>query len=350
MTLIKQALQWTILSSLLFASQMSLANTTQTIETGENLFKQHCVACHGLEGQGGIGLPLSKPSIISSLTDEYIRNTIVHGRPGRVMPAFKHLPNEDIEAIVIYMRSWGESKVNDDSSPIAGNAKNGQTLYQAHCAECHADDLSGALGTGVTHSRPRSHEIMPPALNNQGFLRSASDQLLKHIIVEGRIDMPSFKDKLSDQETNDIVAYIRSHDEQAAKQTDPQSPVFVYEVDSSFDETVDRIREVLNSSNYRVFPDRYLEQGLTDEFSTNKRQKIIRFCNFKKLYDAIRIEPRLGTVLPCKMTVIETEDGTVKIITANVRAQIEFFNNKQLEKIVDDVEQSYADIIEEVTF
>lgn len=335
-----------------YSSQTTPLAATKQIKTGEGLFNQHCVSCHGLDGQGGIGLPLSKPSVISSLTDDYLRKTIIHGRPGRIMPAFEYLSDDEISALVSYMRSWGASAVPDQTTKIVGSPTEGKRLYQTHCAECHSDDLSGALGTGITHSRPRSHDIMPPALNNQGFLRSVSDSMLKHNILVGRADtpMPSFKDKLSDQAINDIVAYIRSHDQEASKQAEKPSPVFVYEVESGFDETVERIREVLNASNYRVFPDRYLEQGLTDEFSTNKRQKIIRFCNFKKLYDAIRIEPRLGTVLPCKMTIIETEDGTVKIITANVRAQIDFFNNKQLEKVVDDVEQSYADIIDEVTF
>lgn len=353
---ITQQLHWILLAGFLFCTSSVVvaetSNSTHAVaKAGEALFKQHCASCHGLDGQGGIGLPLSTPSAISSTTDDYLRKTIVYGRPGRVMPAFDYLAEDEVTALVTYMRRWGDSVV-PTTATIVGDATKGKTLYQKHCAECHSDDLSGALGTGITHSRPRSHDIMPPSLNNQGFLHSVSDTMLKHNILVGRIGtpMPSFNDKLSDQEVNDVVAYIRSHEEKPASQNNPESPVFVYEVEGSFDETVAKIREVLNSSNYRVFPDRYLEQGLTDEFSTNKRQKIIRFCNFKKLYDAIRIEPRLGTVLPCKMTIIETEDGTVKIITANVRAQIAFFNNKQLEKIVDDVEQSYADIIEEVTF
>jgi cytochrome c oxidase cbb3-type subunit 3 len=326
--------------------------SANTVEHGQEQYTMHCSGCHGVEGKGGTGLPLSTPSVISTLTDDYIRKTIKYGRPGRIMPAFAHLSEKDVEGIVRYVRTWGESTVPAGYEKIAGNPDSGQPLYQAHCANCHGDDLIGGDGTGITFSRPREHSIMPPALNNQGFLHSVSDNMLKHIIQKGRAGtpMPAFETTLNEQEINDVVAYIRAFEEVEQQDDEEIPPVLTYSVDTGFDETVARIREVLSASNYRVFPDRYLEQGLTDEFSVNKRQKVIRFCNFEKLYEAIRIEPRLGTVLPCKMTIIENEQGEVKILTANIRAQSKLFNNKKLDWVAAEVEKSYAEVLEEVTF
>ena len=50
---------------------------------GQTLFNKHCAVCHGSEGKGGVGVPLSLPSFINSVSDEYLIKTIRVGRPGR---------------------------------------------------------------------------------------------------------------------------------------------------------------------------------------------------------------------------------------------------------------------------
>lgn len=55
---------------------------------GEELYQKHCSVCHGSDGRGGVGVPLSMKSFINSVPDDYLQATIRHGRPGRIMPAF----------------------------------------------------------------------------------------------------------------------------------------------------------------------------------------------------------------------------------------------------------------------
>ena len=116
----------------------------------------------------------------------------------------------------------------------------------------------------------------------------------------------------------------------------------------NFDETVKRVQEAVLSNDFRVFPDRYLEQGLTDDFSVNERQMVIRFCHFGKLYKALKIEPRLGVVLPCKITVLEREDGKVQMIYINVKKMAKVFDNKQLYVAAKEISENYNDILDEV--
>lgn len=322
-------------------------------EKGKQLYIQHCAACHSNTGKGGIGLPLSTPSVIESLPNAYIRKTITQGRPGRIMPAFDQLKETDIDAIIDYLRLWGEQKVSDDMTPIKGNPLLGKVIYQEHCASCHGKNREGNnLGTGVTFSRERTLPIMPPALNNAGFLDAASDEMLRYSILHGRsgTPMPSFKDTLSDEQINDVVSYIRAaHKQQAKPPVDEDALSLIYDSPLDFDETVDAVRSTISAYNFRTFPDRYVEQGLTDEFTSNKKQVIIRFCNFNQLYDAIRIEPRIGTILPCKITIFETEDGEVKLAAVNIKRYGSLFNNAQLNKALEAISESYQEIIDEVT-
>ena len=327
--------------------------TTHADDNGKALYKQHCAACHSNSGKGGIGLPLSTPSVIESLPDSYIRKTIIQGRPGRIMPAFDQLKENDVTAIIGYMRLWGEQKVSDDTASIKGNPLQGKAVYQKNCVSCHGKNLEGNnLGTGVTFSRERTLPIMPPALNNAGFLDAASDGMLKYSILHGRAGtpMPSFSEMLSEAQVNDVVSFIRAaHKQQTKPPVDEDALSLIYDSPLAFDETVDAVRSTISAYNFRTFPDRYVEQGLTDEFSSNKKQVIIRFCNFNKLYDAIRIEPRIGTILPCKITIFETEEGEVKLVAVNIKRYGSLFNNAQLDKALESISETYEEIIDEVT-
>ncbi|WGZ93741.1 MAG: DUF302 domain-containing protein [Candidatus Thiothrix putei] len=123
----------------------------------------------------------------------------------------------------------------------------------------------------------------------------------------------------------------------------------VYDSPYGFDETLESLRNTIHAHNFRVFPDRYLEEGLVDEFSVNTRQVSVRFCNFSDLYAAIQIEPQVGVVLPCTITVIEGEDGKVQLLTGNVQAMLTLFDNPELTAAFQDLEQKYQAIIDEVT-
>lgn len=322
---------------------------------GKALFQQYCAACHGREGKGGIGLPLSEQTVMESLTDDYIRKTIHSGRPGRIMPSFDKLDNADVDAIVTYMRTWGASKVEEPSSPLVGDALKGKSLFEQNCAACHGKDLSGgAEGTGVTFSRKRDLAIMPPALNNAGFLQAATDGMLRYIIEHGRAGtpMPGFKDKLDLAQIDNVIAYVRASERKRSVEEqalEGESLTVIYEVSGTFEETVDRVREAIRSNNFRVFPDRFLEEGLTDEFSVNTRQISLRFCNFNKLYEALKLEPRLGVILPCTLTIVETDDGAVKLVAANVEMLAKLFNNDQLDEVFTQIKESYDLILDEVT-
>ena len=135
----------------------------------------------------------------------------------------------------------------------------------------------------------------------------------------------------------------------AASNNTPPKLTLVYDSPYGFEETLESLRSTIHAHNFRVFPDRYLEEGLTDEFSVNTRQVSVRFCNFSDLHEALMIEPQVGVVLPCTITVIEGEDGKVQLLTGNVKAMLTLFDNPKLTAAFQDMEDKYQAIIDEVT-
>ncbi|NNJ92337.1 MAG: c-type cytochrome, partial [Gammaproteobacteria bacterium] len=180
---------------------------------GEKLYQQYCESCHQTHGEGGIGLPLSSIKM-AHVSNNYLENSIRLGRPGRIMPAYPGMSDAQVQAIIRYIRSWSDQPAKIFSSEtIAGDLANGEQHYKKRCAKCHANDGSGeGDGTGVTKSRKRKFLIMPAAINNSGYLESVTDQEIREIIIADRDDskMPTMQGKLTDQEINDVVAYVRS--------------------------------------------------------------------------------------------------------------------------------------------
>ena len=77
-----------------------------------------------------------------------------------------------------------------DTSKVKGNSEHGKQLFDSHCQHCHGEDGAGGKGTGVTFSRKRDLQIIAPALNNSGFLASASDVMIRDTIIFGREGTP----------------------------------------------------------------------------------------------------------------------------------------------------------------
>ncbi|MCG6967661.1 MAG: c-type cytochrome [Chromatiaceae bacterium] len=323
---------------------------------GRELYIEHCSACHQMQGHGGIGLPLPNAKL-RDVTDDYLFKTVRLGRPGRVMPAFQRMSDAQVHAIVKFLRE--RSKTTEPTysdAPIVGNAEQGKVLYAEHCVKCHGEDGSGeGQGTGVTGSRERSFLVMPASISNSGFLQSISDPMIHHVIEVGRksSDMPAFgAGKLAAQEINDLVAYVRSFEQrqvEAAALAPDERPTHIYESPYDFDTTVANVKAALTGANFRIFPDRLVEEGLIDEFSVNTRQIGVRFCNFNVLYGMLKTEPRLGVVLPCRITIMERKDGTVLLAVPNLRVVSRWFNNDELVEMWDRMEQTFVSIIEEVT-
>jgi len=194
---------------------------------GMSLYRSNCIACHGPNGEGGIGLPLNIQSYLTISSLDYIIKTVTYGRPGRLMPSFGQMLSEkQIKALAYFVKSWQvEESKPVQKGQIRGSEVNGKDLYEGICSQCHGIDGKGqelpALGKVVTGFTGHS----APALNNEGFLKSASDGFIKASLIYGRVGTPMtafLKGKqgfveLTEEELDDIVAYIRSWQSQYAK-------------------------------------------------------------------------------------------------------------------------------------
>ena len=83
--------------------------------------------------------------------------------------------------------------------PDKGNAVRGQTVFENNCADCHyPDSREEKVGPGLQGVKDGT---LPDG-------RPATREKLLDIINTGPAEMPSFKDRISEQEKEDVVAYV----------------------------------------------------------------------------------------------------------------------------------------------
>lgn len=162
--------------------------------TGRELFVTGCSSCHGPEGRGTNQAP---PLLNSGAASAYYylstgRMPAANSReqPQRKEPAYSP---EQIRLLVDYVASLGTGPDVPDVGP--GRVAEGGELYRANCAPCHsAAGIGGALSYG--QAAPTIHPSTP--------------RQIAAAIRTGPGQMPVFgRDTISDQDVDDIVAYVR---------------------------------------------------------------------------------------------------------------------------------------------
>ena len=253
----RNAISWCAVLALFCASlaaqQPGLQNPYTSADdeaAGARLFRPFCAICHGLDGNGTMGIgPQIRRGSPGRTTDAELYETIRDGIPGTGMPPFTFSEKErwQVVAYVQSLRRRAEAK----ESAGAGDAARGAMLFRGKggCSKCHTvngeggrrgPDLSHIGGNRSIEELKRSilnpnAEVSPAywelsattregvtvtgrRLNEDTFSLQLLDSqqrlisVIKSDLEEYELDensvMPSFERKLNQREIADLVAYL----------------------------------------------------------------------------------------------------------------------------------------------
>jgi mono/diheme cytochrome c family protein len=84
---------------------------TGRLKQGQEIFSSQCAGCHGMQGEGGIGLKLNDPALLKNTPEDIFFSIVRSGVPQTQMPAWSvdyggPLTDEDIQVVVTYIYSW----------------------------------------------------------------------------------------------------------------------------------------------------------------------------------------------------------------------------------------------------
>jgi cytochrome c oxidase cbb3-type subunit III len=226
------------------------------VQAGRQTFDQRCSTCHGLDGAGAMGPNIQ--GIPMRIGAPVVAATIKNGVAG-AMPAFAgQLTDAQIQQVIAYLLTL----TRKDEGKVTGDATKGKEVYDASgCASCHIiEGQGGDAGPELTKvgslrgpsylkttllypgsDLPQAHfflesggmldymhiHLVTKAGQAYDGTRVAEDSF--HIVIEdaqgnfhsfnkldlkefdkqpGKSVMPSYKDKLSAAQVDDLVAYL----------------------------------------------------------------------------------------------------------------------------------------------
>jgi cytochrome c oxidase cbb3-type subunit 3 len=158
---------------------LSAADAADLAE-GQRLYNAQCALCHGIDGGGGYGPSLLRPTFARAADDAGLFTLVRVGIPG-VMPGFGDANGP--------RRSWQlaafvRSMTRAGGAVPPGNAANGRSVYQARgCATCHVLGGEGrAFGPDLTAIGLQRG----PAYLKQALLEPAARVPEGHVVVTAR--------------------------------------------------------------------------------------------------------------------------------------------------------------------
>ena len=142
-----------------------------------------CARCHGVDGGGGEGPPLSRSYLPRAPDDAALVRLIAAGIPGTGMSGSWWLSRDEQESVAAYVRSLAPSEP-EEQAEVPGDPVRGQGLYaRFNCDRCHTIGGFGtARGpdlTAVGARRGRDHLrdaiLIPGAARPRGQTALPSD-------------------------------------------------------------------------------------------------------------------------------------------------------------------------------
>lgn len=126
---------------------LSSADAADLVE-GKRLYDAQCALCHGIDGSGGYGPSLLRPTFVRAADDAGLVAIVTTGIPG-LMPDFGRANGPrrtwQLAAFVRTLNRAGAERAT-------GNPQNGRAIYEKRgCAACHVvDGVGRAIGPDLS--------------------------------------------------------------------------------------------------------------------------------------------------------------------------------------------------------
>ena len=100
---------------------------------------------------------------------------------------------------------------------------------------------------------------------------------------------------------------------------------------TSFDDAVRRVTEALKQEGFGILTEIDVKATLKQKLGVDFRPyRILGACNPKLAHEALTLEDKIGTMLPCNVVVQETADRQVEIVAVDPVASMMAIDNAAL--------------------
>jgi uncharacterized protein (DUF302 family) len=102
---------------------------------------------------------------------------------------------------------------------------------------------------------------------------------------------------------------------------------------SSFDDAVAKTTAALKEEGFGIITEIDVKETLKRKLDVDfRRYTILGACNPKLAHEALKLEDKVGTMLPCNVIVQELESGQVEVAAIDPVASMQAIGNPNLER------------------
>ncbi len=113
-----------------------------------------------------------------------------------------------------------------------------------------------------------------------------------------------------------------------------------------FDEAIARTTEALKDEGFGIITEIDVKETLKKKLGIDfRRYKILGACNPGLAHQALQIEDKVGTMLPCNVVVQEVGDGKVEVAAVDPLASMAAIDNPKLKAIADGVREKLQKVV-----
>ena len=117
--------------------------------------------------------------------------------------------------------------------------------------------------------------------------------------------------------------------------------------DTTFEAAIDRTRAALADKGFGVLTEIDVQKTMKAKLDeTIPGYVILGACNPKMAFEALKLEPRVGAMLPCNVIVRELDNGGVEVSAIDPVASMSAIENAQLQSVAGQVRQMLSDVVE----
>lgn len=117
-----------------------------------------------------------------------------------------------------------------------------------------------------------------------------------------------------------------------------------------FDETVVRTTEALKNEGFGIITEIDVTATLKSKIGVDfPKYRILGACNPALAYEALKLEDKVGTMLPCNVVVRDAGNGATEVAAIDPVASMQAINNPELKKSAEHVREKLAKVIRQLS-
>jgi len=115
---------------------------------------------------------------------------------------------------------------------------------------------------------------------------------------------------------------------------------------TAFDEVLTRTVDALKNAGFGIITEIDVKETLKKKIGVDfPRYKILGACNPAMAYEALKLESKVGTMLPCNVVVRDAENGQTEVAAIDPVASMQAIDNPALQRAAQQIRAKLEQVV-----